>query len=364
MQIGIFKYFMHGNSFAYWGNSFMTDQWSLCCFCVFFIQTPTGLNPRTRLQWRRGADAPEEISGAQAVVMGERMYAVHNNEKVCQYNWRRDTWRTLPDCPVKWFCMAQFLGKLITVGGKDRHDSVTGKVYQFIAERWDELLPPMPTARSQLTVVTRTSCSSKPPAIAACGGCKAHCQLVDTVEVYSQASSQWHTAKPLPIPCCGMTSVTIDNISYILGGWDSTHSGTKCCFSVSFDSLIDNATSGHSQSIWKSVSDARLIWSTAASLRGSLLAIGGMDTTTETTSSAWSSVKRAIRGRGDSTSSTICVLTNDGSWKRVRGGNLPEPRHGSAAVCLPSGELLVAGGYAGIFDFKVKRTVLIASIVD
>ena len=49
--------------------------------------------------------------------MGERVYVV-DGYKVFQYDWRRDTWSTLPDCPVKWFGMAQFLGKLITVGGR------------------------------------------------------------------------------------------------------------------------------------------------------------------------------------------------------------------------------------------------------
>ena len=304
------------------------------------IQSPTGLSPRTRLQWRRGADAPEVFRESQAVVMGERVY-VGGDYKVFQYDWRRDTWSTLPDCPVKWFGMAQFLGKLITVGGRDRQRSVTGKVCQFNGQRREEFLPPMITARSSLTVVTKTSSSPKPPAIVACGGYGAHGQRVDTVEVYSHASSQWHTAKPLPIPCYAITSVTIDDTCYLLGGFDSTRSGTKCCFSVSLNSLIDNATSPHSQlddPIWMSVSDTPLTWSSAASLRGSLIAIGGDDTITDTTSSA------------------LHVLTSDGSWERVRGGDLPEPRLRSVAVCLPSGELLVAGGYG---DSELKKTVFI-----
>ena len=142
---------------------------------------------------------------------------MRGGHKVFQYDWRRDTWSTLPDCPVNLFGMAQFLGKLITVGGEDRQLSVTGKVYQFNGQRWEEFIPPMPTARYWLTVVTRINSSPKPPAIAACGGNDAHCQTLDTVEVYSHASSQWHTAKPLPIPCYRITSVTIDDTCYLLG---------------------------------------------------------------------------------------------------------------------------------------------------
>ena len=121
------------------------------------------------LQWRRGAECPEYIVATQAVVMRERVY-VEGDYKVYQYDWRRDTWSTLPDCPVKWFGMAQFLGKLITVGGIDRHNSITGKVYQFNAQQWEEFSVPMPTARYFLTVATRTSSSHKTPTIVACGG--------------------------------------------------------------------------------------------------------------------------------------------------------------------------------------------------
>ena len=286
------------------------------------------------------------------MVVGERVYVGgggQSGHKVFWYDWRRDTWSTLLYCPVHRFGMAQFLGKLITVGGENRR-STTGKVYQFneYGQQWEEFLPPMTTARWGLTVATRTSSSPKPPALAACGGWDAHHQIIDTVEVYSHVSSQWHTAKPLPIPCYVMTSVIINDTCYLLGGNDSTLPINKHCFSVFLSSLIDNATSPHSQlddPIWIPVSDTALTWSAAASLRGSLIAIGGWDTTTHATSSA------------------VHVLTSDGSWERVRGGDLPEPCHHSATVCLPSGELLVVGGYASHVVGE-KRTVFIASLVD
>ena len=277
------------------------------------------------------------------MVMGERVFMKGQNYEVHQYDWRRDTWSTLPDCPVMHFGMTQFLGKLITIGGRDRQGSFTGKVYQFSTQQWEEFLPPMPTVRSSPTIVTRTSSSSKPPAIAACGGLDAHWQPISTVEVYSHASSQWHTAKPLPIPCYRMTSAIIEDTCYFLGGRDNTASATKCCFSIS---LNRGATSFRSQlddPICMSVSDTPLTWSTAACLRGSLIAIGGEGTWTRVTSSA------------------IHVFTSDRSWERMR-GDLPEPRCGTVAVCLPSGELLVAGGFCG--SENSKKTVFVASIVD
>ena len=106
---------------------------------------------------------------------------------------------------------------------------------------------------------------------------------------------------------------------------------TKNCFSVSLDSLFDTATPpGASQSqhgsLWMAVSDIPLVASSAASLGGALVAIGGQVSST------------------DSPSAAIHLLTSSGSWERARGDDLPEPRSRSSAVLLPSGELMVVGG--------------------
>ena len=304
-----------------------------------------------KLQWRRGNDAPEVFTaGTQAVVMGESV-CLNAGHKIYQYHWRRDAWSTLPDCPVKMFGMAQFLGELITVGGKGRF-SATGEVYHFNqqAQKWEQFFPPMPTARYGLTVATRTTSSSKPAALVACGG---HHDCQTKVEVYSHESVQWYTANPLPVPCFQKTSVTINGICFILGG-----PAPKNCVYASLDSIIDNAIKPNLQQsndqLW-SVSVTPLEQSAAASLRGYLIAIGGINHRTS-----------AVPLMGPKFTaysvSDIHILIFDGSfiWRRWE-ESLPESRWGSAAVCLPSGELLVVGGN----DLKGwKRTVFVASIID
>jgi len=42
-----------------------------------------------------------------------------------------------------------------------------------------------------------------------------------TVEVYCSETSQWYTADPLPAPYYGMSSVTIADTCYLLGGLDA-----------------------------------------------------------------------------------------------------------------------------------------------
>ena len=321
------------------------------------IQSLPGLSPHTRLQWSRGADAPEGFWRAQAVVMGESVYVGGGEAgyKIFQYSWRRGAWSTLPECPVKLFSLTQFMGRLTTVGGRDRAGSATALVYDFAIEsqRWQESLPPMPSARSSVTVVARPSSSPKPPAIAVCGGRGDGLVLLNTVEVYCHSTSQWHAAEPLPTPLYGLTSASVGDTTYLLGGavgigmalYDSS---SKQCFQVRLDSLIDRAASpGASQSqhssLWTTVRDTPLTDSCACSLLGSLVAIGG-----------WNSITL-------SPSAIVHLLTSSGSWERVRGGDLPKPRYCSTAVCLPSGELMVVGGSDGPTS---TRTLFIASIAD
>ena len=268
--------------------------------------------------------------------------------KIFQYSWRRGAWSTLPECPVRWFGLIQFMGRLTTVGGVDPAESKTGHVYQLIAEsqQWQESLPPMPTARSIATVVAHPSSSSKPPAFVACGGRGDDGVVLNTVEVFYHYTLQWHTAEPLPTPLYGLTSTTIGNTTYFLGGTDSSRSATKQCFSVFLDSLIGNTLRGVSLSqhgsLWMEVKDTKLTESSAASLRGSLVAIGGKDSR-------------------NSPSVAIHLLTSKGSWKRMKRGDLLEPCCLCTAVCLPSGELMVTGGS---YNFKGPQPGLFITNCD
>ena len=208
----------------------------------------------------------------------------------------------------------------------------------------------MPTTRICVTVVSHPSSSLKTPAIAVCGGLDYRNVVLNTVEMYSHSTAQWHTAEPLPTPLCRLTSATVGDIVYLLGGLDADLSSSKRCYSVSLDSLFNTATSpGASQSrhgsLWTAVSDTPLTLSSAVSLGGSLVAISGKDSSTP------------------SASADVHLLASGGSWERVRGGNMPEPRYWSTTVCLPSGELMVVGGGSkGLLEDTC--TLLVASITN
>ena len=279
---------------------------------------------------------PVVMASAPAVVMGEKIYiggggdteSAWEDHQVFQYDPSRDKWSCLPPCQVGFFAMAQFMGHLITVGGGTRGGSITGKVYRFIeqSQKWGKFLKPMPTARYCASVATTQS------AIVASGGSTGFKRMYcDIVEVYSSETSQWHTADPLPVPCRAMTSVTIEDIWYQLGGDGTDDKDLTTVLCAPLTALIQKATSLAPQSaspmsVWKTLPDTPLKWSTAASLNGSLTAVGG--TNNETPAS------QAVH--------IFFPLTN--SWVRVTTGDLPEPCCACTAVHLSPNRVLVAGG--------------------
>ena len=287
-------------------------------------------------------------------VGGGRTESGDDRYLVCQYNPASDEWTTLPPCPVIFFGLGQLSGELLTVGGAAHGGTATKKVYRYKPEsqQWEEFLQPMPTARAYLTVISSQS------ALTACGGAT-HASGVPctTVEVYTTETSQWHTTDPLPVPCWGMSSATINNTAYLLGGM-TTCTDKKLIKTVLYApvaSLIQRATSHPQQSAsaarpdstssaWKTLRDTPLRGSAAASLGGMLLAVGGKDNQRDTLP--------AVHVYSPATS----------TWIRVQSGDLPEPRYYYATVELAGNKLLVVGGQDQ--DMKRMNTVFLGSLIS
>ena len=255
-----------------------------------------------------------------------------------QYDPAMDKWTILPRCPLNQFGLGQLSGRLLTVGGTAR-GVISGKVYCYEPEsqEWKEFLQPMPTARYNLSVISTQS------ALIACGGAtgvsggkEVPCTAV---EVYTTQTSQWHTCTtdPLPIPSWAMSSATITNTGYLLGGMTTDRKPINTVLSASIPSLIQKATSHPQQSAsaarsdstssaWKTLQDSPLEMSAAASLGGMLLTVGGWEDQEKS---------QAVHVYSPTTS----------SWIRVESGDLPEPRSSCTAIELSGNRLLVIGGW-------------------
>ncbi len=313
---------------------------------------PLPLQPQTRLQWRRCADLPVEMTGAQAVLVGGKVCVGGGDTEdaysylLFQYDRGRDGWATLPPCPVRLFGLGQFNGHIITVGGRTHGGDTTNKLHHYKEESqtWEEYLRPMPTQRRRLSVLTTQS------AIIACGGVDSKGQVCVTVEVYTDEPSRWYTADPLPIRCYWMTSVIVNDTCYLLGGCDEYLDPTKSVLQcASITSLVERAKSPPKYfaalfaSVWRTVKNTPLYSSTAASLSGSLLAVGGQ------------------YDRLQKSPAVHMFQPQTNSWVRMTSGDLPKAVHAVTAIQLPDNELFLCGGYSGR---SRSQDVFIGSITD
>ena len=165
-------------------------------------------------------------------------------------------------------------------------------------------------------------------------------EILDTTEPV-----QWYQAESLPHPCYQVSSATIGNMCYLLGGFNKRGEPSKKVLSVRLDDLISQAVSQPANaasapptpSLWQSLPDTPLAYSTALAFNGALLIIGG----------------------DYSGSSAIHVYQPSSSYW-IKAGELPTERCGSGCIVVPSGELLVAGGGD---DYETRQKVEIASVM-
>ena len=153
-------------------------------------------------------------------------------------------------------------------------------------------------------------------------------EILDTT-----GSGQWYQA-PLPQSCSGVSTATIGNMCYLLGGFSAVGIASKKVFSVQLDELISQAVSQPASagtrapatpSLWMTLPDTPLYHSTALAINGALLVVGGWDST-----------------------AIYHYQPSSRSW--IKAGELPFGRSCCCCTVLPSGEVLVAGG-----NFNTER---------
>ena len=244
------------------------------------------------------------------------------------YDPQQDSFDTLPPYICKYFSMAIVNNQLVLVGGVDvQTDKVTNKpgVWNEESRKWTHPLPPMTTACSSPSVTSHNNRWLVVMAGYGDGTNLSQVEILDTTE-----SGQWYHATPLPQTCHQVSTVTIGNTCYLLGGYSGERASKKV-FCVNLDDLISKALSQHrvgasalpTPSPWMTLTDTPESFSTAAfSLNGSLLSAGGLG------------------------GSTAIYHYQPSSKNWIKAGELPAGRSYCACTVLPSGEVFVAGGWS------------------
>ena len=252
---------------------------------------------------------------------------------VFKYDPNTDNWSRLPRYQYKRFAISIINSHLTLVGGCDDHKKPTNQlaVYEPSSQHWTYPYHPMPTPRYRPAVVMYNIW------LLVAGG-RAGAHDLATVELLNTSTNLWLAASSLPTPCSLLTSVTIKNLGYIV-------TSSKQVYRVSLPDIVsqtvDQSTASKSPALWRRLPDTPLSFSTAISLRGYLIAVGGYH---------------------DNRTRTDIHLYQPESEQWTKVGDLPNARQFCSCIVLPSGELLVAGGQDK--SYVLTSRVDVASVLN
>ena len=275
------------------------------------------------------------IRGA-AVSHGKMAYFnSEDSTSVYSYDSQGQLWQELPDCHSWDSALVMAANKLTTVGGRDQQMRPTNSLASLTGEgkdsKWVELFPRMPTARYRLAAVCRGR------NVIAAGGWDGVGRRLSTVEILDTDLRQWSSAASLPHPMWVASITVCGDLLYLLGGLDQNGRTLSVLTSSITDLLHQQQETANQPAVWRRAADAPYYGSTAVSVGGQLLAIGGRD-----------------EARKD-TSAIVAYDPTSDSWKDM--GHMTTPRWGSLVALLPSNELIVAGGVGGQTKVEIGNVV-------
>ena len=196
-----------------------------------------------------------------------------------QYECSTEKQMELPSCPYKNSGLAIIDSELNTVGGRDGADRRTNRLFTLRQGKWVEVYPPMNTARSHPAVVS----TSDGDYLIVIGGYVRKSVATATVELLQVKSRRWYKLTDLPQPPPLPSATICGDMLHVIG---IEHK--------SLQSLPSNdrpITSPLTLS-WKPLPPLPVEHSTAATLCGQLVLIGGLQG-----GSTVNSIHRLVEGR-------------------------------------------------------------------
>ena len=265
------------------------------------------------VQCRQKKRAPCNMMRGSAATDGRFVYITPlDSNSPYQYECSTEKWTELPSCPYKDSGLAIIDSELTTVGGGDRAGRYTNKLFTLRQGEWVEVYPPMNTARSISAVVS----TSDGDYLIAIGGFDSDGKTA-TVELFHVKSRRWYKLTDLPQPLRNPLATICGDQLHVIG---SERNGYSC----SFQSLPSNdrpITSPPTLS-WKPLPPLPVTVSTAGTLCGQLVLIGGMQSL-----SSVNSIHQLVEGQ----------------WVKI--GSMTSGRCLCLAVSPSSDRILIVGGY-------------------
>ena len=240
-----------------------------------------------------------------------------DSNSVYSYQWNTEKWNELPPYPYRNSGLVIIDGELTNVGGYGG-SRYTNKLLTLQQGRWVEHYPPMNTERSMTTVV---STSDGKHIIVIGGGGGAH-GWTATVELFHVRSRRWYELTNLPQALTRPSATVCGSQLYVIGFYDAG-------YSCSLQDVLSSDQQIISQSIlniltWTLLPQLPVVHSTAATLCGQLVLVGGM--------------------RGGSQVNSIHQLI-DGQWVEI--GSMSNVRERCLVVSPSPDKMMIVGGIEG-----------------
>lgn len=228
------------------------------------------------------------------------------------------SWSPLPvTLPTYLYSLTTYFSQPVLVGGRDAvTNQVTNKLYSLSGTTFQPLLPPMPTARYDATVVSTREGGNC--LIVAGGRVNKVWEYCNTVEVLS--NNRWSTLQSLPGPSLHMKSAVHNGKLYLVGGEGQR---SDHLYSCSINSLL-HSTPSNVLPLW-SVSRISGVVSNIASFGRQLVMFDGQ------------------------TPKILALSPLTGNWVDV--GDMPKVLITYATVVLPSEEIImICRGRTGVYS--------------
>ena len=294
-------------------------------------------HPLASLEWQECQQLPAGMKDATAVWHGDNLYVgggwwtgIINRDyaRLHVYSPTTDSWGTSIDTPVRLFGLTTYHSQPVLVGGLNVETAeCTNKLWTLSEHgQWQETLPPMRTKRHSVCSVSYRD------HLLVAGGLASTDGMLNVVEVFN--GSHWSLAQPLPMSYRDLKSAILDQHWYLMGGNGPHGNNKKAVHYASLDSLLAScqpSETSQPSSVWKRLTDAPYPLSSTAVFGGRLVAVGG--------------------GEVSSLSSSIYAYSfQTNSWIHV--GDMPFAASNICSVVLPTGELMVMGGYGWLTECK------------
>ena len=231
---------------------------------------------------------------------------------------------TTTTLPYQGMSLTTYQSMFVAVGGRHLSTSEpTDLLFTSDKElQWQASLPPMPTKRS----ITSSVSTRSPEVLVVAGGEGSGGRVLDVVELL--LGDQWSTVDPLPAPCFYIHSKFHEGKLYFMGGAGQGDTVYTCSYTSLMSSCDNNTTTD--RPLWRQFKAPR-DYTTAVSYSSRLVSIDG-----DCNIRAYSSV-----------SQSWVEATSTGDRSHVY------TKYVAAAV-LPTGELVCARSYGGVYKVKLS----------